>query len=240
MPEGARRRMKDLPVDERPRERLLTHGAKVLSTAELLAVILRTGTKGESAVELARRVLRLKADEAREANGISGLGYLATVSADELMAVPGLGAAKVAQIKAVAELARRFAQGDNGTRVTASNPEEVARLLMPEMRYLEKEHFKAVLLNTKNHVIGVETISVGSLNSSIVHPREIFKEAIRRVAAAVILAHNHPSGDPTPSAEDIAVTRRLRRAGEILGIDVLDHIIIGDNEYVSLREQGVL
>lgn len=221
--------IKDLPGDVRPRERLVTHGAQALSNIELLAILLRTGNDQETALEVAQRML---------AEG--GLAFLARASAQELQhSFRGVGLAKACQIKAAIELGRRVAlAGDQ--RLTISSPQEVAGLVMEEMRHLDREHFRAVALGTKNQVLGVESVSVGTLNSSIVHPREVFKAAIRRNAAALILVHNHPSGDPAPSRDDVAITARLVEAGKILGIEILDHVIIGDRCYVSFKEQGLI
>lgn len=234
-------KIKDFAAFERPRERLRSQGPAALSNAELLAIMIDTGTSGETAVDLARRLLSLapgggppKEDGAAEV----ALRYLATAPFEELSRVKGIGLAKAARIKAAVELGQRLAAAA-GSRRTIRSPGDAASLLMENMRSLDKEHFKIILLNTKNHVLGVELISVGSLNSSIVHPREIFKSAIRRSAAAIILAHNHPSGDPSPSREDEEVTRRLREAGKILGIEVVDHVILGDNRYFSFREGGL-
>jgi len=225
--------IKDIPQEERPRERLLRYGAQALSDAELLAVIIRTGTRSESALVLAQRIL--KGD-----GGKNGLAYIVNSTVEELSNIKGIGVAKAVQIKAAVELGKRISSYNKRHQVTITSPLDVKELLMEEMRFLEKEYFKAVLLNTKNHVISIEEISVGSLNSSIVHPREVFKPAIKRSSASIILVHNHPSGDPTPSKEDIEVTSRLVNAGNILGISVLDHIIIGNNSIVSLKEQGLM
>lgn len=225
--------IKDLPVEERPRERLQRHGASVLSDAELLAVLIRTGTRTESALMLAQRIL--KGDGAK-----SGLAYVVDASIEELSKIKGIGAAKSVQIKAAVELGRRISSFNRREQTAITGPRDIKHLLMDEMRFLEKEHFKAVLLNIKNHVISIEDISVGSLNTSIVHPREVFKPAIRRSSASIILVHNHPSGDPTPSREDIEVTQRLVESGKILGISVLDHVIIGNGSIVSLKEEGIM
>jgi DNA repair protein RadC len=225
--------IKDLPLEERPRERLQRYGAQVLSDAELLAVLIRTGTRAESALVLAQRIL--KGD-----GGKSGLAHVVDSSVEELSKIKGIGTAKAVQIKAAVELGRRISSYNRGQQVTITSPLDVKDLLMEEMRFLEKEHFKTILLNIKNHVISIEDISIGSLNSSIVHPREVFKPAIRRSSASIILVHNHPSGDPTPSREDIEVTTRLVDAGKILGIGVLDHIIIGNNSILSLKEKGLM
>jgi DNA repair protein RadC len=223
--------IKDLPTDERPRERLLRLGAKALSDAELLAVIIRTGTRHESALALAQRLL--KGDGGKE-----GLGFLVDASIEELSSIKGIGIAKAVQIKAALELGRRISASSRQNAHIINCPSDVKDLLMEEMRFLKKEHFKAILLNIKNHVVAVEDISVGSLNTSIVHPREVFKPAIRRSSASIILVHNHPSGDSTPSKEDLEVTKRLVKSGEILGIQVLDHVIIGDGCFTSLKEIG--
>jgi DNA repair protein RadC len=225
--------IKEMPESERPMERMMSCGSSVLSDAELLALIIRIGSRSESAVNLARRLLKGK-------DGIQGLRFLMEADIAELSEIKGIGPSKACQIKAVVELSKRFAMAGPEQRATIKSPADVAGILMEDMRYLNTEHFKVVLLNTKNSVLAVETISVGGLNSSIVHPREVFKPAIKRSCASVILAHNHPSGDPSPSNEDINVTRRLYEAGNILGIEVLDHIIIGDWKFLSFKEKRLL
>ncbi|AEE91685.1 putative DNA repair protein [Tepidanaerobacter acetatoxydans Re1] len=225
--------IKDLPIEERPRERLQKYGAQALSDAELLAVLIRTGTRSESALVLAQRIL--KGDI-----GKSGLAYVVDSSVEELSKIKGIGTAKAVQIKAAVELGRRIASYNQRKQVIIKSPLDVKDLLMEEMRFLEKEYFKTILLNVKNHVISIEDISIGSLNSSIVHPREVFKPAIRRSSASILLVHNHPSGDTTPSREDIEVTERLVEAGKILGINVLDHIIIGSDSIISLKEKNLM
>jgi len=226
-------KIKDLPPEIRPRERMQKYGAAALSDAELLALMIRTGTRTESALVLAQRVL--KGD-----GGKAGLEFVAGASIEELSKIKGIGLAKAIQIKAAVELGRRIMSHFRTDDKVISSPDDVKKLLMEEMRFLDREHFKIVLLNVKNRVISVENISIGSLNSSIVHPREVFKPAIKRSSAAVILVHNHPSGDPTPSREDVEVTRRLVEAGKILGIDVLDHVIFGNTNYFSFREKGLI
>lgn len=231
--DGEERRImiRDVPQEERPRERMLQHGAQALSNAELLAILLRTGTARESALTLAQRLLA-------EAEGLDGLMRL---SLTELMQIKGIGLAKAVQIKAGLELGRRVArQRRLQEPVIIRTPHDVASYMMEEMRHLTQEHFVVLFLNTKNHVLGHETIFVGSLNASIVHPREVFQAAIRRNCASIICLHNHPSGDPQPSREDVDVTRRLVEAGKILGIDVLDHVIIGDGRFASLKEKGYI
>lgn len=222
--------LRDVPAEDRPRERMLQYGAQALSNAELLAILLRTGTIHESAVTLAQRLL----------NEAGGLRRLVEMSTEQLMKLKGIGAAKALQIQAGLELGRRLARTTQPETVTIRSPHDVSRLLTEELRYLQKEHFVCLFLNTKNHVIGQETLSMGSLNASIVHPREVFLAAIKRSSASIICVHNHPSGDPTPSPDDIEVTRRLVEAGRVIGIDVLDHIIIGDRGFVSLKELGLM
>ncbi len=165
---------------------------------------------------------------------------MADASPEELIKYPGIGMAKAAQIKALVEFCRRLASTSEGIRPFIRSPQDVAHIIMEEMRFLDREHFKALLLNTKNQLIHIVTVSIGSLNSSLVHPRELFKDAVRASAAAVILIHNHPSGDTTPSREDIDITKRLIDAGQIIGIEVLDHIIFGKSSWVSLKEKGFM
>ena len=222
--------LRDVPMEERPRERMMKYGAHALSNAELLAILLRTGTYSENAVGLAMKLLK----------EIGGLRQLVDRSTEELMSIKGIGPAKALQLQAGIELGRRIARSAMEDRVVIRHPRDVAELLAEELRYLKKEHFVCLFLNTKNHVIGRETLSIGSLNASIVHPREVFLAAIKRSSASLICVHNHPSGDPSPSPEDIEITRRLSEAGEIIGIEVLDHVIIGDRDYVSLKEKGLL
>ncbi|WP_284637885.1 RadC family protein [Paenibacillus silviterrae] len=222
--------LRDVPNEERPRERMIQYGAAALNNAELLAILLRTGTIQESAVHLGQRLLAQS----------GGLRSLSDLSLQQLMEIKGIGATKALQIMAGIELGRRMARTTLEETVTIRSPQDVAKLLMEELRYLNKEHFVCLFLNTKNHVIGQETLSMGSLNASIVHPREVFRAAIKRSSASIVCAHNHPSGDPTPSQEDIQLTRRLVEAGEVIGIDVLDHIVIGDHKFVSLKELGLM
>ena len=222
--------MKDVPVEERPRERLIRHGAERLANKELLAILLRTGNRRESALALAERLL------AR----FGSLPELATTSYEELLTVNGIGPAKATDIIAAFELARRLGESHMEFQGVVNNPKDAAQLVLGELSRADKEHFMIIMLNTKHRVIAKKVISIGHLQASLVHPREMFKEAIRRSSAAVILVHNHPSGDLTPSRDDIATTERLKEVGDMIGIDVLDHIIIGDNRYLSFREQGLL
>jgi len=221
--------IKEMPAECRPRERLLLKGAAALSNAELLAVILRTGSLQDTALDLAHKLLSK-----------GGLKLLADAAPEELVQYPGIGTAKAAQIKAVVELCKRMASTGEEIRPTIRSPQDAAHIIMEEMRFLDREHFKALLLNTKNQLLHVYTVSIGSLNSSLVHPRELFKDAIKASAAALILTHNHPSGDTTPSKEDIDVTKRLMEAGQIIGIDVLDHLIFGQGKWISLKEKGFM
>jgi DNA repair protein RadC len=171
---------------------------------------------------------------------MGGLEGLAASCLEELTATKGVGPAKASQVLAAIELGKRISSHSVGVRPCIKAPVDVYNLLKDRMQHLDREHFKAISLNTKHHVIYTETVSVGSLNASLVHPRELFKNLIKRSAAALVLAHNHPSGDPTPSREDIEVTRRLVEVGKLIGIDVLDHIVIGQNSFVSLKEQGII
>ena len=222
--------IRDLPFEERPREKLKTLGSGALSNAELLAILLRTGSRNESAVQIATRILSQS----------GSLRNLPNLSLEELQENKGIGPDKAVMIKAALELGCRLATTPREEVGSITTPRQAADLFMEELRYKKKEYFKILLLNTKNHVISREEISVGSLSASIVHPREIFSIPMRKSAASVILIHNHPSGDPSPSQEDLEVTRRLVDAGNILGIAVRDHIIIGDGCFFSFREKGLI
>lgn len=220
--------IRDVPTCERPRERLLKEGAQVLSNQELIAVILGTGTKQESVLQLSTRIL----------HSFQGLRLLKDSTATELKKIKGIGDTKAVQLLAALELGSRVHKLQIEDRIVIRSPEDVSRFMMEEMRFLTQEHFVALYLNTKNHVIHKKTIFIGSLNASIVHPREIYKEAFRHSAASIICLHNHPSGDPAPSREDIEVTKRLVESGKVIGIELLDHIIIGDQKFTSLKEKG--
>lgn len=230
--EGELHRIKDWPEDERPREKLLNRGAESLSDAELLALVLRTGeaTTKTSAIDHARILLKR----------FGSLRKLADASVSEMCQVKGIGPAKAAEIQAVFQIARRFASESFqcGERFTCSR--DIFRHYHERLRDHKKEVFLALLLDSKNRVIREVRISEGSLNASIVHPREVFSPVVRESAAAVLFVHNHPSGDPTPSREDLEITSRLKDAGNLMGVRVLDHIIIGSGEYVSFVDQGLM
>ncbi|MBP2633262.1 MAG: repair protein RadC [Firmicutes bacterium] len=224
--------IKDLPNDERPREKLLTRGVQSLSNAELLAILLRTGTKEDSVMRVAEKLLC-----EYQANGLASI---ANLSPRDFSKIKGIGMVKAITVIAAMELGKRLATNPTNERYVIRSPKDVADYMMARLRYENKEYFISILLNTKNQVLASPTISIGSLNASIVHPREIFREAIQYAAASIILIHNHPSGDPNPSKEDLFVTEKLTKAGNLMDIAVLDHVIIGDNKYISLKENGII
>ncbi len=220
----------DLPTSERPRERLQKFGVEALSAQEGLALILGRGIAGESVMITAQRLL----------SQFGNLKGIASASVEELSQVRGIGVAKASQIKAAFELANRLEDySASGDKPLVKTPDDVVGVVRSRLRGKKKEHFLALLLDTRSQLIKVSEISIGSLDTSIVHPREVFKEAISASAASVIFVHNHPSGDPEASEDDIELTKRLAKAGEIVGIDVLDHIIICDKKYLSLKRQGL-
>ena len=221
--------MKDLPPEMRPRERLLQSGPGALSSAELVAVLLGTGSRTRSALEVAADLL----------GRFGSLDRLAGANPAELRRVGGVGEVKALHLLAAFELGRRLQTLPPRSRPAIRNPADVAALVTNDLRFSETERFVVLLLNTRHEVLGKADLAHGGLASSPAHPREVFKAAVRESAAAVILAHNHPSGDPTPSRADLTMTARLCRAGGVMGIPVLDHLIVGDGRYVSLREQGV-
>ncbi len=222
--------IRDVHSADRPRERLIRQGPESLSNQELIAILLRTGTKQESVLHLANRVLTF----------FEHIQELKNATLEEMMSVKGIGEAKAVQLLAAVELGRRLAQQQTNERFTIRSPKDAASYLMPDMVSLQQEHFVVLFLNVKNQILHKQTIFIGSLNASIVHPREIFREAVKRSAASIICAHNHPSGNPTPSAEDIDVTKRLLEAGKLMGIELLDHVIIGDHQFISLKEKGYM
>lgn len=219
----------DLPDDERPRERLLTRGAGALSSAELLAILLRTGTAQENVLRLAERLL----------SQFGGLHGLASASAAELEQIRGLGSAKVAQILATMELGKRLASRPSNERPVIASSADAARLVF-DMADLPQEHIRVILLDNSRRVIATPTIYIGTINTSVLRVSEVFREAITRNSVALVIAHNHPSGDPNPSPEDVEVTRSLYAAGKLLDIAVLDHIIIAGGEWRSLRDLGLV
>lgn len=225
--------IKDMPSAMRPREKLAAVGAGQLNDHELLAIILGNGTRDTSALELANQLL----------GTYNGLRQLRDKSIEELQHIKGIGPAKAVTIMAALEIGRRVAR-DVGTRFLIRSPEDVQEyadlVLVQDMRDYDREYFVVIYLDRKGGVITRENVSVGGLHSSIVHPREVFKTAVKRSAAAIILAHNHPSGDPSPSRQDIDITRRLVEAGRLMGIEIMDHVIIGENGYCSFKEKGLI
>ena len=221
--------IKSLPFDERPREKLIKHGPRTLTDSELLAIILRTGNKKESVIGLSNKLFNKY-----------NLKSLSRIKITSLKKQLGIGDAKACQIIACFELGKRLAAFKEDKKPIIKNAKDVVKLFLPEMSVLEKEHFKGVYLDTRKRIIKQENIFIGSLNESVVHPREIFKIALDENAATIIILHNHPSGDPNPSSYDIEMTKELVKAGDLLGIQILDHIIIGGKKYVSLREKGLI
>ena len=229
MPEGYQIKVKELAEEDRPREKLIKYGPGLLKDSELLAIILNTGFKGLPVLELTQFIFKLY--------GTKGLAKEKSVA--DLMSNTGLPQVKACQIIACMELGRRIFWEDKSRIPTIRTPEEVYKYL-EEMKKLTKEQFRGLYLNTRNKLIHDEVISLGSLNLSVVHPREVFRPAIEYGAAAIILAHNHPSGEPEPSAEDIKVTKQILEVGKIMEIEVLDHLIIGNDSFVSLKEKGII
>ncbi len=227
---GYRPRIADLPSADRPRERLAEVGAGGLSNAELLAILLRVGAKGENAVRMAERLLK-------ELGGLPGLHRASLV---DLCNIKGIGKAKAAQLHAALELGSRIARASPDERPVIRSAADAANLLMYDLSALDQEYLFVILLDTRNRVMGKPfEVYHGSLNTSLIRVGEVFREAVKANAAAIIVAHNHPSGDPSPSPEDVAVTRALVEAGRLLDIDVLDHLVIGQHRFVSLKERGL-
>ena len=221
--------IKEMPSDERPQEKLKLRGAASLSNGELLAILLRTGLPGETVVDIAQRLLVTH----------GGLLGLSRVDYADLCKERGLGEVKAAKLKAAVELARRLQVERPDERARISSPEDIAALVSSEMAALDQEELRVVLLNTKNEVLKIVTVYRGSVNAAQIRVAEVFKEAIRQNAPSLVILHNHPSGDPTPSGDDVAVTRELVQAGRLLDIEVLDHLVIGDGRHTSLRRKGL-
>ena len=222
----------EMPEEDRPYEKCLRLGAECLTDSELLAVLLRTGTKGSPSVEMAEAVLRLSKDR----EGLLGLHHL---SLTQLQGVKGIGKVKAIQIKCIGELSKRIATATAKKGLSFQHPASIADYYMEQLRHEEQELLICMMLDTKNHLLGDEMIFKGTVNSSLANPREIFLSAVSYHAVGILLVHNHPSGDCTPSEADISFTQRIKEAGELLGIPLLDHIIIGDCKYLSFREQGI-
>ena len=226
-------KMKALTEEERPYEKCEKYGAGYLTDIELLAVLLRSGSKGENALGLAKKILYPIFSQ-------EGLLNIHQWTYEQLTAIKGIGKVKAIQLLCLSELAKRLAKATAKEGLDFSTPESIAQYYMEDMRHLKQEYMKLLLFNTRTRLIGETDISKGTVNASLITPRELFIEALQKNAVSIILLHNHPSGDPTPSREDILITRRIRDAGALIGIELLDHIILGDNKYVSLGEQGFL
>lgn len=225
--------LKELPVSERPYEKCERYGAQSLSDAELLAVIIKSGSKGERSIEVANRILNFS----EEVSGLNGLNYL---TIEDLMTIRGIGKVKAIQLVCLAELTKRMAKEKRKEQPVFSSPDCIANYYMQDMRCLEQEQAVLLLLDTKCHFVRDFVISQGTVNASLLEPREIFVKALRYHAVHVVVLHNHPSGDATPSDADLLTTKRIKETGELVGIPLLDHIIIGDNVYFSFQEQGLL
>ena len=223
--------IKELPVDERPYEKCIKYGPKVLSDSELLAIILKTGTASNSVLDISRKVLT-------RADGNLSLLSIYDKSFEELKAISGIGSVKAITLKCIAEISERLSKSTNNG-LKFETPKQVADYYMEELRHLKTEQFRVLFLNNSNIRIADRVISNGTVNTSLVSPREVFEQALRMDAVKIILMHNHPSGDPTPSVNDIEITRKISEAGSVLDIKVLDHIVFGDNKYISLRELDI-
>lgn len=220
--------IKKLPISERPYEKAQMYGIESLSNAELLAIIIKTGTKEKTSVELAKEILSMETDNKKN------IQFLQDIAIEEFMKIKGIGKVKAIQLKAICELNKRMYRPIAQEKTKIRTPDSVAHLLMNEMKYEKREKLKVLVLNIKNILLKIIDVSYGGTNSAIVEPKDILLEPIKMGAPRIILVHNHPSGDPTPSEEDIELTKRIYNAAGMLGIDLLDHIVIGDNEYVSI------
>lgn len=219
-------KIENLPVSERPMEKALEIGIENLSNVELMALIINSGTARKSAIDIAGEVLAISSD------GVSALGEL---ELEELLEIKGIGRSKATRVLAAVQLGKRMATAFPEGRFCIRSNDDVAKLLMERLRYEKKEHFLSILLNSKGEVLEIDTVSIGELSATVVHPREVFNRATKRSAASIILAHNHPSGDPTPSTQDVETTKRLVECGRLMGIKVLDHVIIGNGDFSSLK-----
>lgn len=232
-------KIKDLPKDMRPQEKLLLHGPSILSNAELLALIIRTGSKEESSLQVSQNLLDQGKSLANTKDEYFGLKFLVNASIEDLKKVPGIGCSKACMVQAAIELGRRTFRDTAFTKEKINGTRVLPSIVMNDMRYLTEEEFRIAILNTKKELEYLELISKGSIDKTIVEPRDVFQKALRRNAHTIILLHNHPSGDPKPSIQDINITERLKSAGKLIGIEVIDHIIIGDGVYYSFLEEGI-
>ena len=226
-------KMKELSVEERPYEKCMRYGAEYLSDEELLAVLLRTGIKGMNSIELARYILQTQ-------SGNKGILNIHHLTLNKLKEIKGIGTVKAIQILCLSELAKRLAKANAKEGLVFSVPSTIANYYMEELRHQKQEHMKLLMLNTKSKLIGETNISKGTVNASLISPRELFITALECGAVSIILLHNHPSGDPTPSSEDILLTKRVKDAGDLIGIELLDHIVIGNNCYISFAEEKLI
>lgn len=227
--------IKDLPETERPYEKCITQGASALSDSELLAVILKTGTRGSSSLYLANEILSFLQNSSYP--GLVGLHY---ISLEELTKIHGIGRVKAIQLKCIGELSKRIATSAARSQLSFNDPVTIAQYYMERLRHEEQEHMICMMLDSKNHMLGEQILTKGIANATLITPREVYLSALQYHAVNLILVHNHPSGDPSPSSCDLDVTERIYEAGEMLGIQLLDHIIIGDHRYISFREQGLM
>jgi len=223
-------RTDEIPYEDRPRERLKAVGAEVLSVRELLAIVIGPGSGRRGAIDLAGDMVA----------AFGSVRALAEASVEKLSHVRGVGFTKACRIKAAIELGRRAVKARRGERKVITCPEDAAALVMEDMQQLDREHFRVILLDSKNTLISMETVSIGTVNASLVHPREVLKPALEKSATSLILVHNHPTGNVAPSREDILITRRFTKCGRILGLDIVDHLIIGDGDYTSMKESGYI
>ncbi len=219
--------IRDFPTEERPRERLRNRGAANLSTSELMAILLRTGLEGENVVSMSSRLLSV----------VGGLQGLSRAAYEDLCDLKGISDAKACQLLAGIELGRRVSALEPNSAPRIGSPADIAALYMPEMSAFDREHMRVVMLNTKNQVVGTEELYIGSVNAALVRPAEVFTAAVRRNLPAIMVVHNHPSGDPTPSPEDVRLTGQLVEAGRLLDVELVDHVVIGQGKYVSMREK---